>query len=69
MYAINQGLPEEMALELIHLTLVVVTLSIVLHGVSAKPLILRFWRRRDAEQAARQSGSPLSGDRSGRAAA
>lgn len=47
MYAINQGLPEDMALELIHLTLVVVTLSIVLHGVSAKPLIRRYWRDSD----------------------
>lgn len=47
MYAINQGLPEDMALELIHLTLVVVTLSIVLHGASAKPLIRRYWRDSD----------------------
>ena len=45
MYAINQGLPEEMALQLIHFTLVVVSLSILLHGVSAKPLIIRYWRR------------------------
>ncbi|MGL1834823.1 cation:proton antiporter [Rhodocyclaceae bacterium SMB388] len=44
MYAINQGLEEQMAVELIHLTLVVVTLSIFLHGLSAKPLMLRFWR-------------------------
>ncbi|NMG05045.1 sodium:proton antiporter [Azoarcus taiwanensis] len=45
MFAINQGLDQEMALELLHLTLVVVTLSIVLHGLSAKPLMMRFWRR------------------------
>lgn len=45
MYAINQGLPEEMALQLIHFTLVVVSLSILLHGISAKPLIVRYWRR------------------------
>jgi NhaP-type Na+/H+ or K+/H+ antiporter len=44
MYAINQGLPEEMALQLIHFTLVVVSLSILLHGISAKPLIVRYWR-------------------------
>ena len=50
MYAINQGLPEDMALELIHLTLVVVTLSIVLHGVSAKPLIRRYWRDSDGAE-------------------
>lgn len=44
MYAINQGLEEQMAVELLNLTLVVVTLSIFLHGLSAKPLMLRFWR-------------------------
>lgn len=47
MYAINHGLPEPMALELIHLTLIVVTLSILVHGVSVKPLMGRFWRRED----------------------
>lgn len=47
MYAINQGVEGEMAMQLIHVTLVVVTLSIVLHGLSAKPLIARFWRRGD----------------------
>ncbi|GHE19759.1 cation:proton antiporter [Halomonas urumqiensis] len=46
MYAIQHGLPEEIALELIHLTLAVVALSIVVHGVSVKPAIDRFWRSR-----------------------
>ncbi len=45
MYAIQHGLPEPMALELIQLTLIVVTLSILLHGTSVKPLMSRFWRR------------------------
>lgn len=45
MYAIQHGLPEDLALELIHLTLVVVALSILVHGVSVKPLMSRFWRR------------------------
>ncbi|MBT9568386.1 MAG: cation:proton antiporter [Thiobacillus sp.] len=44
MYAIQHGLPEELALELIQLTLVVVALSILLHGISVKPLMGRFWR-------------------------
>lgn len=44
-YAIEQGLPESLALELIQMTLVVVTLSILLHGISVKPLMGRFWRR------------------------
>jgi NhaP-type Na+/H+ or K+/H+ antiporter len=41
MYSIQHGLPEEIALELIHLTLIVVALSIVVHGLSVKPLIGR----------------------------
>jgi len=50
MFAIVHGLPEELALELVHLTLVVVTLSIVLHGTSATPLLNRLagWRRRSS---------------------
>lgn len=43
-YAVEHGLPEELALELIHLTLIVVTLSILVHGVSVKPFMRRFWR-------------------------
>jgi NhaP-type Na+/H+ or K+/H+ antiporter len=39
MFAITHGLPEPLALQLTQLTLVVVTLSIVLHGISIKPLM------------------------------
>lgn len=46
MYAIQHGVPTEIALELIHLTLVVVALSILVHGVSVKPAIARYWRSR-----------------------
>jgi NhaP-type Na+/H+ or K+/H+ antiporter len=46
MYAIQHGLPEDLALELIQLTLIVVTLSILVHGTSVKPLMSRFWRHR-----------------------
>jgi hypothetical protein len=45
MYAIQHGLPEMLALELIQLTLIVVTLSILLHGVSVRPLMGIFWPR------------------------
>ena len=45
MYAITHGLPEPLALELIQLTLIVVALSILMHGTSVKPLMSRFWRR------------------------
>jgi len=44
MYAVEHGLPEELALELIHITLIVVTLSILMHGLSVKPLLRHFWR-------------------------
>ena len=44
MYAVRRGLPESLALDLIHMTLIVVTLSILVHGLSAKPLMLRFRR-------------------------
>ena len=45
MFAIQHGLQETMALQLIQLTLVAVTLSIVLHGTSVKPLLDVFWKR------------------------
>jgi NhaP-type Na+/H+ or K+/H+ antiporter len=46
MYAIQHGLPEPLALEFIELTLIVVTLSIFVHGVSVKPLLAHFWKNR-----------------------
>lgn len=45
MYAIQHGLPEAVALQLMQITLIVVTLSILLHGVSVKPLINKLWQR------------------------
>ena len=45
MYAIQHGLPETLALQLIQLTLIVVALSILMHGLSVKPMMGRFWRR------------------------
>ena len=45
MYAIGHGLPEPLALTMVQMTLIVVTLSILLHGTSVKPLMGRFWRR------------------------
>jgi NhaP-type Na+/H+ or K+/H+ antiporter len=46
MYAIQHGLPEPLALEMIRMTLIVLTLSIILHGISVKPMLARFWRRK-----------------------
>ena len=49
-YAIQHGLPTALAREMIQLTLVVITLSILFHGTSVKPLLNRLWRK-PAEQA------------------
>ena len=49
MYAIQHGLPEALALQLIQLTLIVVTLSILLHGISVKPLMAHFWKHKAPE--------------------
>lgn len=46
MYAIQHGIPEDLAMELIQLTLIVVLLSILVHGTSVKPLMGLFWRHR-----------------------
>ncbi|MFY9328098.1 MAG: cation:proton antiporter [Georgfuchsia sp.] len=46
MYAIQHGLPEDLALQLIQLTLIAVSLSILVHGTSVKPLMGRFLRYR-----------------------
>jgi sodium/hydrogen antiporter len=45
MYAIQHGLPEPLALQLMQFTLIVVTLSILLHGFSVKPLLGLFRQR------------------------
>ncbi|KQX01975.1 sodium:proton antiporter [Massilia sp. Root418] len=44
MYAINHGLPQPLARDLIDITLVVIMLSIAVHGISVKPLFDRFWK-------------------------
>ncbi|MBS9402213.1 cation:proton antiporter [Halomonas sp. TRM85114] len=49
MYAINHGVPDSMAEELISLTLTVVTVSIVVHGISVTPL-MKLYARRKARQ-------------------
>jgi NhaP-type Na+/H+ or K+/H+ antiporter len=46
MYAINHGLPADLARDLVQITAIVVALSIVVHGVSVKPLMDHFWQRR-----------------------
>ncbi len=48
MFAINHGLPQFMQHDLIQITIVVIMLSIVVHGTSVKPLMDRFWKKPSA---------------------
>jgi sodium/hydrogen antiporter len=62
MYAIQHGLPEDLALRLVQLTLIVVTMSILVHGISVKPLMGLFWRRgKSREPAAAAHDNDLPG--------
>lgn len=46
MYAINHGLPVTMARDFIEITVVVIMLSIFVHGTSTNFIMERFWRKR-----------------------
>jgi NhaP-type Na+/H+ or K+/H+ antiporter len=46
MYAIQHGIDKAYASQLTQLTLVVITLSIIMHGISVKPIMEKFWRRK-----------------------
>ncbi len=46
MYAVNHGLPPELAQRLTALTLLVVAVSVLLHGISVTPLMSLYERRR-----------------------
>ncbi|HEY6528616.1 MAG TPA: sodium:proton antiporter [Cellvibrionaceae bacterium] len=46
MYAIQHGLNKTHAQQLTEFTLVVITLSIIVHGTSVKPIMEKFWRGR-----------------------
>ncbi len=46
MFAINHGLPNEIAVEFINIVFGVIATSIVVHGVSATPLMERYYGRR-----------------------
>jgi len=50
MYAINHGLPQPLANELIAITLTTVVASILLHGISVTPLMSLYARRRAGRQ-------------------
>ena len=44
-YAIAHGVPHGLARELADITIVVIILSIVAHGLTVKPLLARYWRK------------------------
>jgi len=44
MYAISHGLDQALALQILSITLIVVTLSIIVHGMSVSPLMRRYGR-------------------------
>ena len=44
-YAIAHGVPPGLARELANITIVVIILSIVAHGLTVKPLLARYWRK------------------------
>lgn len=46
MFAIQHGLPDSLALKLVQLTLIVVTMSVVVHGLSCQPMAAALWRPR-----------------------
>jgi NhaP-type Na+/H+ or K+/H+ antiporter len=50
MYAINHGLAESLAKELIAITLTTVAASILLHGISVTPLMSRYARRKTRQR-------------------
>jgi sodium/hydrogen antiporter len=53
MFAVNQGLPDAIAGQLIELTLALVATSIVLHGISVTPLMNLYAHRKARDKSAR----------------
>jgi NhaP-type Na+/H+ or K+/H+ antiporter len=49
MYAIHQGLPRPLGESIVAITLAAVTVSIVLHGMSVRPIMHFYWKRKVAQ--------------------
>jgi len=62
-YQVEECLPETLALELIQLTLIVVMLSILFHGISVKPLRTISWRRSQRQSCWIQRMMPVAHSR------
>lgn len=46
MYAVNHGLPDPLAEQIVSITLATVTISILLHGISVRPIMHLYWKRK-----------------------
>ena len=49
LYAIHHGLPSALAEQLVSITFVAVTISIILHGISVRP-VMHWYRKRKLDQ-------------------
>lgn len=58
MYAINHGLDRALAEQLVAITVVVVAVSIVVHGISVTPLMAWYGRRQQRRKASLDGSSP-----------
>ena len=68
MYAIEHGLPDDVAVRLSGLTLTVVAVSVLVHGISVTPLMERYGRRNERYGAATAGEAAEARVRRGRAA-
>ena len=59
MYAVGHGVPPEIASRLVSITIGVIAVSVVLHGISAAPLMKWYHKRAQAVEGGR---SPVAGD-------
>ena len=59
MYAIDHGLPRPLAEQIMAITLAAVTVSIALHGISVRPMMLLYRRRKMRQDPARSGQSML----------
>jgi NhaP-type Na+/H+ or K+/H+ antiporter len=55
MYAIHQGLPRPLAEPIVAITLAAVTVSIVLHGMSVRPIMHLYRKQKVAQNASGDS--------------
>ena len=60
MYAVDHGLPGDLARRLTDLTLLVVAVSVVMHGISATPLMARYRRWTEARHKRRRREALVS---------